>query len=94
MSFRSAVAMISGISLCSFSTPSPPTTSERPCAAPDRSTLLDSDVSVCINHGSRSSNDDSPIPRTIAPSARADTARTSGTGSSRDVFKPGMMFGR
>ena len=47
-----------------------------PCAAPDRSTELDSDVKVCINHGSKSSKLLSPIPLTIAPNARADTLRT------------------
>lgn len=47
-----------------------------PCAAPDLSTELDSDVKVCINHGSKSSKLLSPIPLTIAPNARADTLRT------------------
>lgn len=67
-----------GIILCSLCEPRPATTSERPCAAPERSTDEDSDVSVCISHGSSSSKLPSPMPRTMAPSARADTDRTWG----------------
>jgi len=65
-----------------------------PCAAPERSTELCSVVNVCISHGISSSKPFSPIPRTIVPSARADAVRTSGTGSSRDCFKPGIIVGR
>lgn len=62
--------------MCSFCTPRPATTSDSPCAAPDRSTELVSEVSVCISHGSNSSKELSPMPFTMAPSARADTDRT------------------
>ena len=65
-----------------------------PCAAPERSTELCSVMSVCINHGTSSSKPLSPIPRTIVPRARADAVRTSGTGSSRDCFRPGIIVGR
>lgn len=70
------IRVIPGMILCSLCTPSPATTSDRPCAAPERSTELDSDVSVCMSHGSSSSKLLSPMPFTIAPSARADTDRT------------------
>ncbi len=65
-----------GINLCNLSNPNPPTTSLNPCAAPERSTELASEVNVFINHGNKSSKLDSPIPRTIAPNARAETLRT------------------
>lgn len=65
-----------------------------PCAAPDLSTVLAADVSVCISQGIRSSTPFSPMPRTIVPSALAETDRTSGTGSSRDCFSPGIIVGR
>ena len=47
-----------------------------PWAAPDLSTLLFSDVRVSISQGNRSSKLSSPIPRTMAPRARDETART------------------
>ena len=65
-----------------------------PCAAPERSTELCSVVSVCINHGTSSSKPLSPMPRTIVPRARADAVRTSGTGSSSDCLRPGIIVGR
>ena len=46
------------------------------------------EVRVVMSQGRRSSKDDSPMPRTMAPRARADTARTSGTGSNSEAFRP------
>ena len=67
MSDLPAVLMMSGMSAFIFSAPRPPTTSARPCAAPERSTLELSDVSVDISHGNSSSKLDSPMPFTMAP---------------------------
>ena len=57
-------------------------------------TVLPSEVRVAISQGSKSSNPCSPIPLTIAPRARADIPLTSGTGSTRDFFRPGMILAR
>lgn len=58
-------------------------TSLNPWAAPERSTLLFSDLSVSNNHGTRSGKFSSPIPLMRDPIARAATERTSGIGSTK-----------
>lgn len=59
-----------------------------------RSTELLSEVKVSMSHGSNSSYNCSPVPLTMAPSALAASVRTSGTGSRRLVFSPGMTDAR
>ena len=75
-------ALLQHLHLPSARHPPLPLTSPSPCAAPDRSTLEASDLSVCSSHGTRSANLCSPSPLTRLPSALAATARTSGCGSS------------
>lgn len=61
-------------------------TSLNPCAAPDRSTLLLSDLSVSNSQGTSSGKFSSPIPLIRDPRALAATDLTSGIGSTRTYF--------
>lgn len=61
-----------------------------PWAAPDLSTEL-LETKVSINHGRISSSILSPAHLTIAPNALAVQLLTSGTGSNKDCFKPGII---
>nr|GMC77219.1 hypothetical protein Iba_chr03eCG8580 [Ipomoea batatas] len=72
-----------------YSIPRAANTYKRPCAAPERSTLLPSDFRVSNNQGTKSGKFSSPIPLIREPMALAATERTSGIGSRRTFLTSG-----
>ena len=82
-------------SIClTLASPSAPTTSARPCAAPARSTVEPPLESESRSHGSRSGNCSSPSPAHSRPRALAPVERTSGIGSSSTARSSGSSCPR
>mmetsp|Transcript_43206 Transcript_43206/g.109356 ORF Transcript_43206/g.109356 Transcript_43206/m.109356 type:complete len:286 (-) Transcript_43206:1516-2373(-) len=73
--------------------PSTASTSLRPCAAPLRSTVEPSLLSMSMSQGTRSLNCASPIPCSREPMALAAVARTSGSGSTSAFCSSGISRG-
>jgi hypothetical protein len=86
--------MTSGSKPSILSIPKPDNTSDRPCAAPCRSTPLVSDRRVCMSCCTRSGKFVSPSLSTRVPRDLAAVARASGTGSTRTSWTRGISSAR